>query len=190
LPWLEEFITQHDEADLLRCIEAVDRRREREEYQRRESGRFTPVGPVGLTGNSAAYAAEIVGTSQRKVKRARQVLSDPKEREAVLAGKKSIHQASRDARRKPAPKPQRDEKGKFAVQEERRQAILAKAYNKLRIWRKKLNSAMSWRRSLKSWIEKYLSRTVLTPQKPFNAFLPYTGQWYRHTIESLAPFRF
>jgi hypothetical protein len=34
-------------------------------------------------------------------------------------------------------KPERDGNGKFVVQEERRQAILAEAYNELRAWRKK-----------------------------------------------------
>jgi len=125
------------EADLLRCIEAVDKRRGRGKGQHRVGGKFQPKAPNGTTGRSAEETARIVGTSARKVNRARRVLSDPKEREEVMAGKKTIHQASQDVKKKRTQKPQRDEKGKFTVREDRRQAILAEAYNELRIWRKK-----------------------------------------------------
>jgi hypothetical protein len=68
----------------------VDKRREQNEVigkQGRDAdGKFKPSGPNGPNGSSAAHTAEIVGTSERKVKRARKVLSDPKEKEAVLAG--------------------------------------------------------------------------------------------------------
>jgi hypothetical protein len=72
------------EADLLRCIEAVDKRREQREVIGKQGrdvdDKFKPSGPNGPNGSSAAHTAEIVGTSERKVKRAHQVLSDPRER--------------------------------------------------------------------------------------------------------------
>jgi hypothetical protein len=55
------------EADLLRCIEAVDRRRE---LCRSEHGRFKAVPPIAGTGGRSASAkatAKIVGTSQAKI---------------------------------------------------------------------------------------------------------------------------
>ena len=109
------------EADLLQCIEAVDQRRDQkkviESQGRDASWKFKPLGPIGPNGNSAATTARIVGTSERKVKRARQVLSDPKEKEVVRAGKKTIHQASQDVKKKRT----RNRHGlrKFSLQEER-----------------------------------------------------------------------
>jgi hypothetical protein len=81
------------EADLLRCIEAVDKRREKQEVledkERDKTGKFKPRASSDACGKSAKKTAEIVGTSQAKVERTRTVLSDPKEREAVMAGEKS-----------------------------------------------------------------------------------------------------
>jgi hypothetical protein len=77
------------EADLLRCIEAVDRRRE---LCRSEYGRFKAVPPIAGTGGRSASAkatAMIVGTSYKKIERARRVLPDPKEKAEVMAGKYS-----------------------------------------------------------------------------------------------------
>jgi hypothetical protein len=78
------------EADLLRCIEAVDKRKD----AGRPSKELAPSGANFSHGKSAETTAQIVGTSRRKVERARQVLSDPKEKEEIMAGKKTIHQAS------------------------------------------------------------------------------------------------
>ena len=89
------------EAELLRCIEAVDKRREAE---RDDRGKFT-VAPSGAPGKSAEATAKIVGTSPRKVERARNVLSDPEEKAAVITGKKSINKASRDNKAKRQPQP-------------------------------------------------------------------------------------
>jgi hypothetical protein len=80
------------EADLLRCIEAVDRRK-----QQGERSDIASCEAKLPQGKSAQKTAEIVGTSRAKVERARTVLSDPKEKEAVLSGKKSINKASEDA---------------------------------------------------------------------------------------------
>jgi hypothetical protein len=64
-------ISNRISVDLLRFIEAVDRRRERGEDQERVGGKFQPKAPNGATGNSAEITAKIVGTSHRKVERAR-----------------------------------------------------------------------------------------------------------------------
>ncbi len=69
------------QADLIRCIEAVDKRRE----AGRPSKELAPNGANLSQGKSAEITAKIVGTSRRKVERARNVISDPKEREAVMA---------------------------------------------------------------------------------------------------------
>ena len=93
------------EAEILRCIEAVDKRK-----QQGESADLAPSGakltqdkPIASSeapGKSAEKTAKVAGVSQRKVERARAVLSDPEEKEAVLAGKKSIHKASRAVKEK------------------------------------------------------------------------------------------
>jgi ParB-like chromosome segregation protein Spo0J len=97
------------EAELLRCIEAVDKRRERGGDRRSEDAKSK--GANAPIERSAEITANIVGTSPDKVKRARSVLSDPKEKESVMAGKKSINQASKDAKAKrksrpPSPPPE------------------------------------------------------------------------------------
>jgi len=70
------------ETDLLHCIETVDKRREagRPAKELASSEANSPAG------KSAVETARIVCTSRAKVERARRVLSDPKEKEAVLAG--------------------------------------------------------------------------------------------------------
>jgi ParB family chromosome partitioning protein len=101
------------EAELLRCIEAVDKRRKRGGDRRSEDAKSK--GANAPIERSAEITANIVGTSPDRVKRARSVLSDPKEKEAVMAGKKSINQASKDANAKrkskqplPPPEPYSD----------------------------------------------------------------------------------
>lgn len=86
------------EAELLRCIEAVDKRRKRGGDHRSEDAKSK--GANAPVERSAETTANIVGISPDKVKRARSVLSDPKEKEAVMAGEKSINQASKDAKAK------------------------------------------------------------------------------------------
>jgi len=88
------------EAELLRCIEAVDKRK--------HQGERTDLAPHDAKlsqGKSAEATAKIVGTSPRKVERARNVLSDPEEKAAVITGKKSINKASRDSKAKRQPQP-------------------------------------------------------------------------------------
>jgi hypothetical protein len=91
------------EKDLLRLIDIVDKRQEQKEViasqSRDEGGRFLPCASIEADGKSkktAEKTAAIVGTSRTKVERARRVLSDPKEKAAVLAGKKSIYKAAQD----------------------------------------------------------------------------------------------
>ena len=67
------------EADLLKCIELVDKRRE----AGRPPKELAPNGANLSQGKSAETTAKIVGASRRKVERARKVLSDPKEKEEV-----------------------------------------------------------------------------------------------------------
>jgi hypothetical protein len=84
------------EADLLRCIEAVDKLRE---VHRSDHGKFT-IASNEAPGKSAEKTAKIVGTSRTKEEKARTVLSDPEEKEAVMSGKKSINRASQDTKAK------------------------------------------------------------------------------------------
>lgn len=78
------------EADLLRCIEAVDKRRKPGETQERVGGKFQPKASIDANGKStepirksAQETARIVGTSQAKVERTRRVLAYPKEGKRV-----------------------------------------------------------------------------------------------------------
>jgi ParB-like chromosome segregation protein Spo0J len=84
------------ETELLRCIEAVDKRRE----AGRPSKELASSDANLAKGKSAKKTAEIVGTSQATVERARNVLSDPEAKQAVMAGEKSINRASQDVKAK------------------------------------------------------------------------------------------
>ncbi len=89
------------DAELLRLIEVVDRRQE---------GFHAPLAPNGAnqgnSGKTAVITADAIGISARKVERARAVLSDPVEADAVRRGEKTIHQAAETAkaRRDPIPR--------------------------------------------------------------------------------------
>lgn len=119
------------ESELLRCIEAVDKRREAE---RDDRGKFT-VAPSGAPGKSAETTAKIVGTSHRKVERARAILSDPEEKTAVMTGKKSINWASRDAKEKRQPAPPANEL--IVPNQDKRQEVLLQAWEEIKAWRQK-----------------------------------------------------
>lgn len=121
------------EAELLRCIEAVDKRRERGGDRRSEDAKSK--GANAPIERSAEITANIVGTSPDKVKRARSVLSDQKEKEAVMAGKKSINQASKDAKAKRKTKPTEP----VVSEQDKRQEVLLQAWTELRAWRTKYN---------------------------------------------------
>jgi len=90
------------DAELLRLIELVDRPQE---------GFRSPLAAIeandGQPRKTAEVTADTIGTSRAKVERARTVLSDPEEADAVRRGEKSIHQAAEATKAKrvvpPAP---------------------------------------------------------------------------------------
>ena len=74
------------DADILRCVEALDRRKRR--------GERTDLTSTDVkSGRSSQETAKIVGTSSSKVEKARTVLSDVRSRNAVLKGAKTINGA-------------------------------------------------------------------------------------------------
>lgn len=80
------------EAELLRCIEAVDKVKERggdrKSVEAKSKGSSEPID------SSADQTAKIVGTSASKVKKARKVKKEnPEAHEEVKAGKKTINKA-------------------------------------------------------------------------------------------------
>jgi len=83
------------DAEIVRCIEALDRKRK---PQRNEKGQFTMPSNEGKAAGKSASAkdtAKIVGVSRAKVERARAVLehAEGPVKEAVRAGEISINQA-------------------------------------------------------------------------------------------------
>lgn len=76
LPYNQRNRRNLTEAELLRCIEAVDQLKVQGEGQERVEGKFQPKGSSEPTGKSAEATAKIVGTSTRTVERARTALSD------------------------------------------------------------------------------------------------------------------
>jgi protein gp37 len=80
---------------ILACIEIVDKVK-----QSGERADLASIDARSNKGKSAETTAKIVGTSQAKVERARKVLSDPKEKESVLKGEKTIHKAAQDVKEK------------------------------------------------------------------------------------------
>ena len=123
------------EAELLRCIEAVDKRQERGGDRKSEEAKSkAPSGGIEKSKSpSAQETARIVGASARKVERARSVLSDPEEKEAVITGKKSINKASQDAKAKRKSKPTEP----IGTKEDRHQTVLLQAWAELQAWRRK-----------------------------------------------------
>jgi len=83
------------DAELLRLIELVDRPQE---------GFRSPLAPIGaneaMVPKTAVITADAIGISARKVERARTVISDPEEANAVRRGEKTIHQAAEAAKAK------------------------------------------------------------------------------------------
>jgi ParB-like chromosome segregation protein Spo0J len=121
------------EAELLRCIEAVDKRQERGEAQERVRGKFQPKAQSCANGKSSEQTAKVVGVSARKVEQARSIISDPEEKEAVITGKKSINKASQDAKAKRKSKPTEP----IGTKEDRHQTVLLQAWAELQAWRRK-----------------------------------------------------
>ncbi|UCF85473.1 MAG: hypothetical protein JSV50_07520, partial [Desulfobacteraceae bacterium] len=90
------------DADLLRCSEAIDKRKQRggdrKSEQVKSKGSSEPIDSV----SSAEETARLVGTSPTKVKKVRSVLdhADQETREQVLKGEKSIHKAYTETQEK------------------------------------------------------------------------------------------
>ncbi len=82
-------------AEILRFIEAVDKLRGAGRPPKELASR-----DAKFSDKSAAQTAKIVGISQATVERARQVIKDAEEKNAVMTGKKSISRAAQDARGK------------------------------------------------------------------------------------------
>jgi len=101
---------------MLRCIEALDRKRERggdrksDEF-RESKGRSRPIDNL----RSAKETAEVVGIGTTKVKEARTLLdhADEETKAAVESGEKSIHKAykkTQEKRREASDLPQKKKK--------------------------------------------------------------------------------
>jgi len=88
------------DADILRCIEAVDKRRERGGDRRSEKAKSKSSSePID---SSAKETAKIVGTSESKVKKVRAILdhADDKTKQKVIDGEKTIHRAAKETQNK------------------------------------------------------------------------------------------
>ena len=122
------------EAELLRCIEAVDKVKDRGEGQERVGGKFQPKSSSEPIGESADHTAKIVGTSASKVKKARKVKKEnPEAHEEVKAGKKTINKAYQEtvAKGKP-PRPAEP----IATEEDKRQTTILALWEEIMAWRK------------------------------------------------------
>jgi hypothetical protein len=62
------------DAEIIRCIEVLDRRKKQGEGQERDKGQFQPKASNEAIGKSAKETAKVVGVSRAKVERARTVL--------------------------------------------------------------------------------------------------------------------
>ncbi len=91
------------DADILRCVEAVDERKPKGGDHTTEKGKAKAKASSDAIGKSAKKTAGIVGTSERKVEKARTILdhADDKTKQEVIDGKKSIHRASKETRESP-----------------------------------------------------------------------------------------
>lgn len=91
------------DADILRCIEAVDKLKFRGGDRRSESAKSkTSSEAIDSIKSSAAKTAKIVGTSKTKVEKARTLMRhvDEDTKNDVLAGKKSLHRAYQEIQNK------------------------------------------------------------------------------------------
>lgn len=98
------------DADILRCVGVLDERRTKAEAGAMRGQLASNDASSIPEGKSAKKTAELLGTSESKVERARQVLDHAPEetKEAVLSGETSINAAATKIRedRKPKPKPE------------------------------------------------------------------------------------
>jgi protein gp37 len=83
------------DAEILKCIEALDMRRKKGDEQKREGGKFQPKASSEATGKSSHKTAATVGTSRVKVEKTRTVLDHAEEpvKEAVREGSMTINKA-------------------------------------------------------------------------------------------------
>lgn len=79
------------QADLVRCIKAVDKRRERGGDRRSEKAKSKASSDANE--KSSHITAKIVGTSPTIVEKVRAITADPEAEAEVMAGGKSVNQA-------------------------------------------------------------------------------------------------
>jgi ParB family chromosome partitioning protein len=101
------------DADILRCIDAVDKLKPRGGDRKSESAKSNGSTEPIETKTSAQETADIVGTSETKVKKARTVMryADASTKNDVLAGKKSLHRAYQKTQNKRRPHREEEKKG-------------------------------------------------------------------------------
>jgi ParB family chromosome partitioning protein len=101
------------DADILRCIEAVDKLKPRGGDRKSKLAKSKTSSEAIDSGKSAQKTAGIVGTSKTKVEQARTVMkhADEETKHDVLAGKKSINRAYQETRNKRRPQRKEEKKG-------------------------------------------------------------------------------
>lgn len=87
-----------DDTDIMRLVEAIDKRWYRGGDRRSEEARS--IAAPAADHRSSEATAKLIGTSATKVEKARAVLdcADPALKDAVASGEKSIHRAATEAR--------------------------------------------------------------------------------------------
>jgi ParB-like chromosome segregation protein Spo0J len=88
------------DSDLLRCIQAVDKRKKRGgDHKSKEAKSKGATEPID---SSAKVTTGIVGTSESKVKKARTILdhADKDTQKEITDGKKSIHRGYQETQKK------------------------------------------------------------------------------------------
>jgi hypothetical protein len=83
------------DGDIIRLVGVLDKRRNRRKGKKDEHGKYQPKRSSDLIGSSRGKTAETVGTSETKVKRAREVIdhADEGTKQAARSGEKSVHRA-------------------------------------------------------------------------------------------------
>ncbi len=123
--------------EILRCIEALDRRKTRGGDHKSDTFKEkskAPNGAIDRKEKSARRTAKLVGVSTRKVERARTVLADPQAAAEVSTGKKKISRAYKEiqANRKSQSKPEPAQK-----HDVERRTILQQALKEIQPWQEK-----------------------------------------------------
>jgi ParB-like chromosome segregation protein Spo0J len=115
------------DAEILRCIEAVDKRKQQGE----RTDLAQPCAKLSR-GKSSEQTARMLGVSARKVEQTRAVIDDRQAAEDVKAGRKSINRAYQETQAKRETHPSRTKN-----REDNGQAILQKALDEIRPWKEK-----------------------------------------------------